>query len=251
MSILNSRKRGNGKPVVFIHGFPMTQDVWDDFGERFVDTNSVITIDLPGFGRSENPSSFYLDHIADHVIRHILENEIIDSVIVGHSLGGYVALAMVEKRPDLFSGMTLFHSTAYADSTEKKQSRDKVIEFVEKNGALPFTMNFITPLFANPQHKSIETVRKIAASASADAVIGYTKAMRDRRDQIKTLKKFEKPTLFLAGEKDSGIPVESVLEQAVYCQQSDVHVLRNVAHMGMFENPDKASSKIKGFLAQI
>ena len=75
-------------------------------------------------------------------------------MLIGHSLGGYVALAMVEKRPDLFAGLGLFHSTAYADSAEKKQSRNKVIEFVNKNGAKAFTTNFITPLFADPQSRS-------------------------------------------------------------------------------------------------
>src|SRR5690606_20750625 len=99
------------------------------------------------------------------------------------SLGGYVALAMVAQQPDRFAGLGLFHSTAYADTEEKRASRSKVIEFVETNGVEAFTSNFVTPLFADKTHASIQKVREINMKASREAVIGYTKAMRDRPDQ--------------------------------------------------------------------
>ncbi|HMG92133.1 MAG TPA: alpha/beta hydrolase, partial [Chryseolinea sp.] len=83
------------------------------------------------------------------------------------------------------------------------------------------------------------------------AVIGYTLAMRDRPDQTKTLKSFKKPTLFLAGDKDQGIPAESIHRQAAECQKPEIHVLSNVAHMAMFERPEDAAAKISGFLSKI
>ena len=91
----------------------MHQAVWEDFGERFVNSYKVITLDLPGFGKSPIlPSSFSLDQVADQVLQFLTEKEILNGFVIGHSLGGYVALAMIEKRPDLFSGIGLFHSTA-------------------------------------------------------------------------------------------------------------------------------------------
>jgi pimeloyl-ACP methyl ester carboxylesterase len=246
------RERGEGNPLIFIHGFPMHQAVWDDFGERFTNVYTVITLDLPGFGKSPVlPYSFSLDQVAEQILNHLAEKEIRDSVVIGHSLGGYVGLSMIQKRPDLFSGIGLFHSTAYADSTEKKESREKVLEFVAKNGAPAFTTNFIAPLFANPQHPGIETVKKIAVQSSGAAVVGYTMAMRDRQDQTKTLKNFKKPTLFLGGDKDPGIPPETISRQAANCQHPEIHILRDVAHMGMFEKPAEAAAKIKGFLNKI
>ena len=208
--------------------------------------------DLPGFGKSPIlPSSFSLDQVAEHVLRYLSDKGILDSVIIGHSLGGYVALAMIEKNQNLFSGIGLFHSTAYADSPEKKESRAKVVEFVKKNGAPAFTTNFIAPLFADPRDNGIEKVKRIAAQSSAEAVIGYTKAMRDRPDQTKTLKSFKKPTLFLVGDKDPGIPLETIYKQAAESQRPEIHILRDVGHMGMFEKPDEAASKIKAFLSKI
>jgi pimeloyl-ACP methyl ester carboxylesterase len=247
-----SRQRGEGKPLLFIHGFPLHQRVWDGFGDRFVNSYKVITIDLPGFGKSSIlPSPFSLDQVADQLIQFLLEQQILNVKVIGHSLGGYVALAMVNKRPDLFSALGLFHSTAYADSPEKKESRSKVIEFVEKNGPSAFVSNFVSPLFAHPGHKEIETVKEIALQSSKDAVIGYTRAMRDRPDQTKTLKSFEKPTLFIGGDKDPGIPVQTLLEQVAISQRAEIHILPDVAHMGMYEKPNEAASKIMGFLSKI
>lgn len=124
-----------------------------------------------------------------------------------------------------------------------------MVEFVKKNGAEAFTTSFIPPLFADQHHPAIEKVKRIAGEASDEAVIGYTLAMRDRPDQIKTLERFKNPTLFLAGKKDPGIPFDSVLKQASYCQNHQIHLLENAAHMGMFEFPEETAAQIKDFLA--
>jgi pimeloyl-ACP methyl ester carboxylesterase len=222
-------RRGKGNPVIFLHGFPMHHGVWDDFGDRFKNSNTVITPDLPGFGKSPVlPPGFSLAQVAEQLIQLVLDEAL-----------------------NNFAGMGLFHSTAYADSDDKKQSRNKAIEFVNKNGAKAFATNFITPLFADPNDAAIEKVKKIAAESSESAVIGYTLAMRDRPDQTKTLKSFKKPTLFLAGDKDPGIPVESIHKQAAVCQNPEIHVLSNVAHMAMFERPEEAATKISTFLSKI
>lgn len=245
------KKWGNGKPLLFIHGFPFHQEIWSSYVKKFTDKFCVITIDLPGFGKSPALTfPFTLDQVADSLLNFLFDQKLPRVALLGHSLGGYVALAMVKKKPEIFSELILFHSTAYPDSSEKKESRSKVIEFVERNGASPFTTNFIPPLFVKQDHPAIETVRKIAGKSTKAAVIGYTQAMRDRPDQIKTLESFENPTLFLAGRKDPGIPVESVLKQASHCKKPEIHILEEVAHMGMFESPDDTSAKIKDFLGK-
>jgi len=252
MADLFFEQRGKGRNLILLHGFPMHHKIWDLFGGRFTNSNTVITPDLPGFGKSPLlAAGFSLADVADQLIQFVIDKSFEDSVLIAHSLGGYVALAMVEKTPDLFAGLGLFHSTAYADSEEKKQSRNKAIEFINKNGAMAFATNFITPLFSDPHHPAIESVKSIAAESEKGAVIGYTMAMRDRPDQTKTLKSFKKPTLFLAGEKDPGIPVDSIHRQAAACQNPEIHVLSNVAHMGMFERPEEAAEKINRFLSKI
>ena len=251
MTQLNSREKGQGNPILLIHGFPFNQKIWSGFDDRLSDQYRVITIDLPGFGGSPAlKKGFTLEHVAQTLLDFLNDKNLLTVDVVGHSLGGYVALALVEIAPERFSSLTLFHSTAYADSPEKKESRSKVVEFVQKNGAAPFTTGFIPPLFSNPGHSAVETVRKIASEASEEAVIGYTLAMKDRQDQIKTLERYKNPTLYLAGEKDAGIPVDSILKQASHCKKPQIHILPDVAHMGMFEKPEDTSAKIKDFVSK-
>ena len=251
MSSLFAKECGSGTPILFLHGFPMHHQIWDDFVLPFLDSFHVITPDLPGFGKSPIlKTPFSIEDVAEHVLRFMDEKGLKDSMIVGHSLGGYVALAMIEKRPEMFSSLCLFHSTAIADSPEKKDSRNKVVEFVEKNGPVAFTTNFIAPLFADNDNAGIERVRRISSQSSADAVIGYTMAMRDRPDRINALQEFNKPTLFMGGDRDPGIAVESIYEQASLCGNAEVSILDHVAHMGMYEKPDEAAAKLLAFWAR-
>lgn len=251
MTTLFSREKGKGNPILLIHGFPFHQKIWDGYVERLSDEFQVITVDLPGFGKSEPLNSpFTLEQVASTLLDFLRENDLKNINIVAHSLGGYVALEMVKNNPEIFTSLVLFHSTAYADSAEKKQSRSKVVEFVLKNGALPFATGFIPPLFFNPTHPAIERVKQIASEATSQAVIGYTLAMRDRPDHTKTLEVFKNPTLFLAGKNDPGIPVDSIIKQAAHCQKGEIHIFENVSHMGMFEKPEGTASKIKGFLSK-
>ncbi len=251
MTTIFSREEGKGKPILLIHGFPFHQEIWDGYVERLSDEFRVILVDLPGFGKSAPlKSPFTLDQIATTLLDFVAENNLKKINLVGHSLGGYVALAMVKKRPDLFASLVLFHSTAYPDSVEKRESRSKVVEFVQKNGALPFSSGFIPPLFFNPTHPAIERVKQIASQATSEAVIGYTLAMKDRPDQLKTLEVFENPTLFLAGKNDPGIPPDSIAKQATHCQKGEIHIFDNVSHMGMLEKPEETAAKIKEFLSK-
>ena len=246
---ISSREYGSGTPVILIHGFPFHQGLWEGYVERFSDQFQVITIDLPGFGKSPLlASTFSIDQVAEALVSFVTEKNISRATLVGHSLGGYVALSMIKRNADLFRSLVLFHSTAYADAAEKKESRMKVVEFVKKKGALPFTSGFIPPLFADQNHPAIGRVRNIAAEASSEAVIGYSLAMKDRQDHIKTLESYKNPTLFLAGKNDPGIPPNSIVKQAAHCQKPEIHILDHVAHMGMLEKPEETASKIKDFV---
>lgn len=245
---INFQERGQGSPIILLHGFPMDSSIWDAFAEELSKDFKVITIDLPGFGGSpilEAP--FSLDEVGEKIYGWLLDNHLTNSVLIGHSLGGYVALAMVDRNPEKFAGLGLFHSTAYPDSDERKQSRTKVLDFIAKNGVLAFTSNFIPPLFFDRGHSAIDKVRAIAVQSTTETVKGYTIAMRERPDRINVLKKFEKPVLFISGEKDAGIPPETILEQSSLTKQPVVYVLEKNAHMAMFENFVGTINIVKSF----
>lgn len=249
MSSLSFNKYGKGKAILFLHGFPMNQTIWDDFVPLLSDRYKVITADLPGFGKSPLPEPpFTIDQIADLVLDWLSSENILGSTLIGHSLGGYVALAMAKKRPELFSGLVLFHSTAFADSDDKKESRLKVVDFITNNGVLAFTSNFIPPLFADQTHKAIRRVREIAIQSSHETVVAYTMAMRNRPDRMSVLKELTMPILFISGEADLGISVDSIFRQAEECHLPQVLILKQVAHMGMLENPEASARIIRSFV---
>jgi len=249
MNTLNYREQGSGHTVILIHGFPLNLHVWNDFADKLSDSFNVVTLDLPGFGKSPGlPKGFSLEDVAHTVLGWIREKKYIQPVIIGHSLGGYVTLAMAGQDPQRMSGICLFHSTALEDSPEKKQSRNKVLDFIEKQGVQAFTSNFISQLYTDPQHSSIIQVKNIAVQSSKETVMGYTVAMRERKDRTDLLKSFPKPILFLTGEKDQGIPVETIVQQAAHCKQAEVVILPEVGHMGMFESAAQCLQKIKNFV---
>ncbi len=237
MAALFADDRGTGKVVVLLHGFLETHAIWSQFAEALSKHYRVLSFDLPGFGKSDLPEKedFSISDVAEDILKELKAMNIERSSVIGHSLGGYVALAMVEKEPTLFSSFALFHSTALADTSEKKETRTKTIDFVERNGARAFTANFIPPLFANPKHSSIPFVTEIANQTKQKTVVRYLYAMRDRPDRTTIIKKFVGSILFLAGVADTVIPIASLEKQAEIAQKPHFLSLEGVGHMGMFE----------------
>lgn len=251
MKEISYRELGSGAVVILIHGFPMNQQVWTDFGEKLSASLQVVTLDLPGFGKSAGlPKGFTIEDVASRVLTLIREKQYAMPVIVGHSLGGYVALAMAEQEPDRLGGICLFHSTALADSPEKKESRNKTLEFIARQGVQAFTSNFIAQLYADPQHSSITRVKRIAVESTREAVEGYTLAMRERKDRRHVLQAFPRPILFIAGEKDQGIPPNTIVQQSALVSTAETVILPDVGHMGMFEAEATCLRKITDFVGK-
>jgi pimeloyl-ACP methyl ester carboxylesterase len=241
---------GKGFPVVFIHGFCESHELWNDFIEPFTKHFRVLTIDLPGFGKSLLPESdFSIDTVGRIVIDWLDELKIASALLIGHSLGGYVILSVGAQKPSLLSGFGLFHSTALADTEEKKTNRNKVIDFVKKNGVSPYIETYVPGLFANKEHAAITKFREIGNQTNSHTLIAYARAMRDRPDRTDVLKGFKKPAILLAGVKDSIIPAKSLEEQASYLSTPTFCSLANSAHMGMVEEKEIAALALLKFIS--
>lgn len=247
-------EKGSGFPVVLIHGFCETSEIWNDFAAALSKNYRVLTPDLPGFGGSPLPSGdFSIDDIGEMVFQWLQEQGITKTVIIGHSLGGYVTLALTKKHPEIVRGFGLFHSTAFADSDEKRMSRDKTIEFVKGKGVEVFARSFVPQLFYIKNRKNlraqVEQVVNTAAKTPEASLIGYTKAMRDRNDRTDVLKSFDRPILIIAGEKDTSVPVDSINEQELLPKKAIVHIFDNTGHMGMFEKKEQSLGAVQNFIA--
>jgi len=251
-SLLSYRDEGNGTPLVLVHGFCESKEVWKDFSAILSSKFRVITPDLPGFGESklEDPNTS-MDYYADKLHALLNHLNIHKCILVGHSLGGYIGLAFAEKYEHRLWGLGLFHSTAFEDTQEKKDNRDRTIKFVEKHGVEAFASTAVTPLFYPPKReelkKEIELMIRIAAGSSKEGVIAAAQAMRDRKDRTNVLKKIKCPVLVVVGKEDQAVTLEKSLQQCCLPHHSVVHFLADAAHMGMFERKKDTLKIVEGF----
>lgn len=248
MSSLHFRELGHGFPLVFLHGFCETHAIWNDFADRFAQDYRVIVPDLPGFGQSDLLTTpFSIDDVAQRVIELLTEQSIHHYSLIGHSLGGYVTLAMAQLNPKAVHSVVLFHSTANEDTLEKTVNRNKVIDFVAENGVEPFVETFVPGLFRSPDDPAIPQVRKMALQTRKETLIAYTHAMRDRPSRLGLLQQYGKPTLLLGGRFDAIITPDSLVDIAIQTK-AELEFLEHAAHMGMLEAPQLAFETLLKFL---
>lgn len=241
---------GDGFPLVLLHGFNENSDIWKLIEPEISRFYKIICIDLPGFGKSGLPGNLSISNMADAVFRVIEETGLQKPVVIGHSMGGYVTLELLHKHPNYFSGAGLFHSTAFADSDDKKANRAKTIQFLEKNPLKDFLKVFIQGLFApfNLKNIHLSFVEDIVYSNHTMTVSAATKAMMEREDRTSALKTNPLPWLFIAGKHDQLIPIENISLQSSFCKRSMFHVLQQTGHLGMIEEPAKTCKIILEFM---
>ena len=249
------RITGKGKPVVLIHGFGEDGNIWDKQVDFLQNQFQLIVPDLPGSGKSgviSSQSAVGMEEYAEIIKAILVEEKIEKSTMLGHSLGGYITLAFAEKYPDMLSSFGLVHSTALADSEEKKAARLKSIEFIKKYGAYDFLRTTIPGLFSKQWSQDhlpeIETLVEKGKNFSSEALVQYYQAMINRPDRTSVLKNFSKPILFIIGEHDNAVPFDQSLQQCYLPVQSHIHILRNSAHMGMWEETEATNNFLLGFL---
>jgi len=241
---------GKGKAVVFIHGFAEDGTIWENQITHFKEKFQLIIPDLSGSGKSDFiPEVFSMSDHAD-VINGILSEENIASAdIVGHSMAGYIALAFAEKYPEKMTGLCLFHSSSYADTDEKIDSRRKSIQFIKQNGALKFLQQTTPNLFSDftkEQNPGLaDEIINRYSNFNPNSLVHYYEAMIQRPDRSELLRKIPKPVLIIAGESDTAIPIKHSLEQSNLPELSYFHSLKNSGHMGMLEEPVKSNGYLE------
>jgi pimeloyl-ACP methyl ester carboxylesterase len=245
---------GKGKPVILIHGFAETGNVFTQQIELLKKNCRVIVPNLPGSG---NSSLLVADKIGIETYAHCMAALITHlglhkAVVLGHSMGGYITLALAELYPQFLAGFGLLHATAYADSDEKKQNRQRSIYLMEEHGAFPFLKTIIPGLFSKKTNatKPIIVEQHLTAAKTMDtaACIQYYAAMKDRNDRTQVLKSSKVPVLFILGREDVAAPLNDLMAQSILPQTAYLHILEETAHMGMLEEPILFSNYLQQFI---
>lgn len=235
------QKVGQGQILVLLHGFCEDSTMWADFVPLLSKKYTILTIDLSGFGFSDLLPNTGIADMADAVLA-VLEFEKVQScILIGHSMGGYVSLAIAQKKPEILLGLGLFHSHPYKDSPSKIQNRLKTIGFIQRHGIAPFVGHFVRnlfpPAFVVDNKQFVEELIHKTSMHHSDAVIAASHAMIERGDRTDVLTNLACPTLFIVGDLDNAISAEHSLQQLSLPKVASVHLLENVGHMGMFEAP--------------
>lgn len=245
---------GAGLPVVLLHGYLESLDIWDSFAEELSKNYHVIAIDLPGHGQSGTIVGKVTVELMAESVAHVLDHlQIEKAVIIGHSMGGYAMLAFAELWPERLLGIGLFHSVSWADLPEKREARDREIELI-KLGKKQLICNANVPKsFAGDNLETfsfqVERAKEIALKNPDDGIIAVLNAMKIRKDRTLILKDTIVPVFFAIGKKDNYIPVEKILPLTMLPERKHIAVFENSGHMAFIEEKDVAIDEISQFLA--
>ena len=243
--------KGSGPALVLLHGFLESKAIWDDFAGSLQNNFTVLSIDLPGHGESDEVAETHSMKLMAEAVKQVLKTEnILHAVIAGHSMGGYVALQFALDHNEIVKGLVLFHSHSNADNDEARDNRRRTIDIVKKNRH-NFIMQFIPDLFDQKHvHKyslAIQKLQDIAGQMTAGAIIAALSGMRDRCSQLDYLANTKIPVLSILGKQDSRMPYKLLMEQAMVPSHSEILLLESVGHMGFIEAPGKTLPALKHF----
>ena len=253
---------GSGFPLVLLPGFGEDGRVWDNQVAALQSEAMVVVPDMPCSGNStldaadfteENIALFDSIEFYAEVIKALLKHlQIEQCFLLGHSMGGYITLAFAEKYPDLLKGFGLIHSTSFADSEEKKENRKRGIALMDEYGDYNFLKtsipNLFTASFKQQQHEKVEALIDKSKDFETKALQCYYRAMINRPDRTFVLKESKVPVLIIAGEQDIVVPIKDVLQQAHQPNICHIHILKEAAHMGMWESEKQVNEAIKRFI---
>ncbi len=248
-------EKGKGRPLVLLHGFLESSEIWLDFINELSLRYRVIAIDLLGHGQTGCLGYVHSMELMAESVKHVLRHLKLRKVLfVGHSMGGYVSMAFAEKYPDDVKGICLFHSSAAADNELKKKDRDRLIALV-KFSKKDLIKGLIPNLFSKDNKKRykkvIVSLEKSARKISKQAIIAALEGMKERREREIVLRFCSYPILFIIGAKDPVFNLDAVMEQASLPRNSTAIILDNVGHMGFIEAKEETIKAVSGFAKKV
>ncbi len=242
---------GKGRVIVLLHGFLGSHKIWQEHIKRLSKSFRVIAIDLPGHGETPAIGYYHSMEMLAQSVKAVLDSiGVRRYVVVGHSMGGYTALAFAELYPENVCGLCLCHSTSYPDSEEKKKDRNRTINLAKRGNKRAIT-DIVPSLFTAEKMPKIQQLithaKQIAESTSKQSIINSLEGMKERKSRDLILKFSEYPILFIVGKKDSLINPDSVFTQIGLCKYPYIVMMETEGHMGVYEEAEKTTSEISSF----
>lgn len=240
---------GQGTAIVLLHGFLENKKMWQEYITLFSEEYRVVTIDLLGHGESD--SLGYVHSMEDNAnaVNEVLEHlKIEKAIILGHSMGGYVALALAELHPERIKKLVLLNSTAKEDSAEKKLNRTRAIKAVKQN-YVNFVSLAVANLFSEDNRTrlaaEIEKTKVQALKTPLQGIVASLEGMKIRKDREALLRENLFPVLLVLGKKDPVLNYEENITQIE--DTTALLVSFDDGHMSHIENKEELKVVLADF----
>lgn len=241
------RDVGTGHPVLFVHGFPLDGTMWLEQIERAAPAARGIAPDLRGFGLSD-PSTLPMlsmdRHAADlAALLDVLEIAAVD--IVGHSMGGYVALAFAEQHPERIRTLAMVNSKSTADDDQAKAGRDMTAIKAVIQGRAALAREMADSLLADPASPWLKArVETMIEGTRAETIVAGLEGMKQRPDRTDVLETLDAPMAAIVGAEDRSAPVAAAEIMVAAALHGELTVVPDTGHMAPIEGPDAVAAAL-------
>jgi pimeloyl-ACP methyl ester carboxylesterase len=246
---------GTGIPVVFLHGFPHNRGLWTAQVNGLVDRARCIAPDLRGLGDTTAAPPFTMDRYADDVARLMAGARLDKAVIVGLSMGGYVAFAFWRRHRRRVRALVLAGTRPGPDSEDAKRRRRELIALAREKGSEAVADAMISGMVGKSTREKnldiVEAVHRMLATAPEAGVVGALEAMMERPDSTPTLTTIDVPTLIVVGDEDVLTPVSEARAMQAAIPGSRLEVIAGAGHVSNVERPATFNHVLSEFLAAL
>jgi len=243
---------GGGTPLLFIHGFPFNRTIWSKQVEAFKTRHRVIAPDLRGFGESEaTPGSVPMGLFAEDLHDLLTYFDTGPVTLVGHSMGGYVALAFAKAFPSALGGLVLVGTRSGPDSPEAAAGRRTLAQRVRAEGVSVMAPAFGPRMLSSGDGDAAlsAAVRASVGTLNPEGIIGALLGMAERPDAGSWLSRIQARTLVIAGAEDEVIPPSESEALAKAIPGARFVSIPDAGHLVAFERPDDFNEALESWLA--
>lgn len=247
---------GSGNPIVLLHGYLESSEIWNGFAEKLSKSCRVISIDLPGCGSSDVYGDNHSMEFMATSVRDLLDSMKLRKIFLsGHSLGGYVTLAFLELFPGYLSGYCLFHSQPFQDTPEALEKRRREIEIVKMGKKNLMYPENVTKMFATANLEkfsgALQRSKDIASRIPGEGIIAVLNGMMIRPSRLSFMEEGRVPCLWILGSMDNYIPCELIQSKVKLPVNAKVVVLLNSGHLGFVEEEELSVKIVSEFVNSI
>ena len=262
------RPGATGIPLVLLHGFPLDRRMWDDVVSLLPGERRVVAVELPGFGASPRgedvaealglDSAPALETFAAGVVAALRANGVDQAVVAGLSLGGYVAMAILEAAPELVAGLALVDTKSTADAPEAIANRLRIASAVESSQRVDEVLGMRTAILGETsrasRHDLVERLEGWIRAQGPHAIAWAQRAMAVRPDRTEALRRYAGPSVVVVGEEDELSPVPAarhMVDALTELGTSELVVVPRAGHMTTIEAPEAVASALSELVRRV